>query len=218
MLRRPMLNMKADPLSTSSLPRMLLPVEDSHELVRVRKCDSNGVPVGTAHKQPAMDTHVYEVHFQDGRTNELAMNTIADALYAQCNPDGNQYVAISWNDQIKIVNSKKIVLCSTRGWKLCCEWKDCSNSECHLLHVAEFAIAVGIDNKPVFHWVTWVLKKRDQIISLVKCQSARYHKQTHKFGIELLNNLDEAFAIDKATDATVWCDAIEMEMKMCGCL
>jgi hypothetical protein len=76
--------------------KVLLPVGGSHELARVlrRKCDSQGVPVGTAHKQPAMDTRVYEVHFPDGHTKELAANVIAEALYAQCDPDGNQYVML----------------------------------------------------------------------------------------------------------------------------
>ncbi len=129
-----------------------------------------------------MDTHVYEVCFLDGRTKELAANTIAEALYAQCNPDGNQCimldaimdfrkdpnVAISRNDQVKIVNGKKVVSRSTRGWELCCEWKDGSTSwqklsdlkESHPLQVAEFALAVGIADEPAFNWwVTWVLKK-----------------------------------------------------------
>ncbi|KAL7481617.1 hypothetical protein ACHAW6_007296 [Cyclotella cf. meneghiniana] len=147
-----------------------------------------------------MDTRVYEVHFPDGHIKELAMNTIAGALYAQCNPDGNQYlmleaivdnrknpdVAISLNDQVKIVNGKKVVSHSTRGWKLCCEWKDGNLMESHPLQVAEFSLAVGIADEPAFNWwVTWVLKKRVRIISLVKHQSARYHKRTHKFGIEL---------------------------------
>ena len=82
-----------------------------------------------------MDTRVYEVHFPDGRTEELTTNTITEALYAKCNPDGNQYimlnaimeirknldVAISCNDQVKIVDGKKVVLHSTKGWELCCE-------------------------------------------------------------------------------------------------
>ncbi|KAL7475156.1 hypothetical protein ACHAW6_001083 [Cyclotella cf. meneghiniana] len=109
---------------------LLLPVRDGHELARVlcRKHDANGVPANTAHKQPAMDTCVYEVHFPDGCTKELAVNTIAEALYAQCNPDGNQYVmldasldyrknpnvAFSVNNQVKIVYGKKVVSCSTR--------------------------------------------------------------------------------------------------------
>ncbi|KAL7487375.1 hypothetical protein ACHAW6_012978 [Cyclotella cf. meneghiniana] len=42
--------------------------------------------------------------------------------------------------------------------------------ESHPLQVAEFAIAAGIADEPAFNWwVTWVLKKRDRIISLVKC-------------------------------------------------
>ncbi|KAL7475313.1 hypothetical protein ACHAW6_001235 [Cyclotella cf. meneghiniana] len=131
-----------------------------------------------------MDTCVYEVYFTDGCTEELAANS-------QCDPDGNQYimldaivdyrknpdVAISWNDQVKIINDKKVVLCSTRGWELCCEWKDGSTSwqklsdlkESHPLQVADFALAVGIADGPAFNWwVTWNLKKRDWIISLVK--------------------------------------------------
>ena len=217
---------------------VLLPVGDGHELARVlrRKRDSNGVPVGTAHKQPAMDTRVYEVRFPDGRTEELAANTIAEALYAQCDPDGNQYVlldaivdyrrdpdvAVRRNDQVKIVNGKKVVSRSTRGWELCCEWKDGSTSwqklsdlkESHPLQVAEFALAAGIADEPAFNWwVSWVLKKRDRIISLVKRRSARYHKRTHKFGIELPKTVEEAYAIDKATGTTFWRDAIELEMK-----
>ena len=147
--------------------------------------------MGIAHTQPAMNTRVYEVHFPDGRTKELAANAIAEALYAQCDPDGNEYVmldaivdfrkdpdvAISRNDQVKIVNGKKVVSHSTPGWELCCEWKDGSTSwqklsdlkESHPLQVAEFALAAGIANEPAFNWwVSWVLKKRDRIIFLVK--------------------------------------------------
>ena len=75
---------------------VVLLVGDQYELARVlcQKCDSNGLPVGIAHKQPALDTCVYEVRFPDGRTKELAANAIAEALYAQCNPDGNEYVML----------------------------------------------------------------------------------------------------------------------------
>ncbi|KAL7475872.1 hypothetical protein ACHAW6_001773 [Cyclotella cf. meneghiniana] len=119
---------------------MLLAVRDPHELARVlcQICDSNGMPVGTAHTEPAMETHVYEVHFPDGCTKEFDANTIAEALCTQYNPDGNQYitldavadykkndnVAISKNNQVKIVNGKKVVSRSTQGWEFCCEWKD----------------------------------------------------------------------------------------------
>jgi hypothetical protein len=50
--------------------------------------------MGLAHRNPALHTHVYEVCFPDGRTEELAVNIIAEALYAQCDTDGNQYVVL----------------------------------------------------------------------------------------------------------------------------
>ncbi|KAL7485042.1 hypothetical protein ACHAW6_010651 [Cyclotella cf. meneghiniana] len=99
-------------------------------------------------------------------------------------------MAISQKDQVKIVNGKKVVSCSTRGWEL--------------------SSGVGIPDEPTFNWlVTWVLKKRDWSISLVKCQNAQYHNPTHKFGIELPKTVDEANAINKATCITFWHNAIE---------
>ncbi|KAL7480720.1 hypothetical protein ACHAW6_006385 [Cyclotella cf. meneghiniana] len=181
------------------------------------------MPVGTAHKQPAMDTRVYEVYFLDGCTKELTANTITEALYAQCDPDVNQYVtldvivgyrknpnvAISWNNQVKIINGKKVVSRPTHGWEQCCEWKDgillgrsCQTSRSCTLF-AELALAMGIANEPAFNWwVTWVLKKRDRIISL-----------THKFGIELPKTVEEAYAIDNTVGTTFWHNAIKLEMK-----
>ncbi|KAL7476648.1 hypothetical protein ACHAW6_002495, partial [Cyclotella cf. meneghiniana] len=131
-----------------------------------------------------MDTRVYEVRFRDGRTKELDANVIAELLYAQCNPGGNQYVmldaivdysknpnvAVVRNNQVKVVDGKKVVSLSTCAWELCCEWKDeklCSLKELHPVQVVEFSLAAGIAAEPAFNWwVTWVFKKRDWIISL----------------------------------------------------
>ncbi|KAL7477698.1 hypothetical protein ACHAW6_003494 [Cyclotella cf. meneghiniana] len=174
-----------------------------------------------------MDTLVYEVHFPHLHTKELDTNAIAEALYAQCDSDGNQCmmldviidyqknpnVAVSCNNQVKVVDGKKVVSHSFLSWELCCEWKVGSTTWQKLSDLKE-ALATGIADEPAFNWwVTWVLKKRDQIISLVKRGSARYHKQTHKFGIEFPKTVDEAYTINKATDTTFWHDATEMEMK-----
>ena len=108
------------------------------------------------------------------------------------------------------------------GWQICCEWKDGSTSweklsdlkESHPVQTAEYAVAQGIDHEPAFNWwVRHVLKKRDRIISLVKRRSARYHKRTHKWGIEVPKTVEEAIAIDKKNDNTFWTDAIAKEMK-----
>ena len=163
--------------------------------------------VGTTHHNLALDSQVYEVRFPDERTDELAANVIADAVYAQCDANGNQYVlldaivdyrkdpsmAVAQDDQVTIIDGRKIVKCSTRGWELCCEWKDGNTSwqklldlkESHPLQVAEFAFAVQIADEPAFNWwVSWVLKKRDRIISLVKRRSARYHKRLTSTGLK----------------------------------
>ncbi len=71
-------------------------------------------------------------------------------------------MSISWNNLVKIVYGKKIVLQSACGWELCCEWKDGSKSwqklldlkESHPLQVAEFAFAMEIADEPAFNW--WV--------------------------------------------------------------
>ena len=50
--------------------------------------------MGLAHQNPALDIHVYEVHFPDRRTEELAANVIAEAIYAQGDANRNQYVLL----------------------------------------------------------------------------------------------------------------------------
>jgi hypothetical protein len=123
---------------------VLLPVGNSQELARVlrRKQDADGKVVGTAHHNPALDSCIFEVRFSDRRPEELAANVIAEAIYAQCDADGNQYVlldaivdyhkdpsvAVAWDTQVTMVDGKKIIKRSTRGWELCCEWKEGSTS------------------------------------------------------------------------------------------
>ena len=123
---------------------VLLPIGNAKELTRVlrHKRDLEGKPVGSAQANPALNTHVYEVCFPDRRTEELAANVIAEAVYVQCDADGNQYflleaivdyyqdpsVAVSRNVQVIVIDGKKVVKCSTKGWELCCKWKDGSTS------------------------------------------------------------------------------------------
>ena len=178
---------------------------------------------------------MYEVQFPDGRTEEVAANVIAQALYSQCDPDGNEFVlldsivdwrkdnsAVNPKDQARIVDGKKVIKRSTKGWELCCEWRDGSTSwqslkdlkESHPLQVAEFTYMAGIAGEPAYNWwVGWVIKKRDRIISLVKCRSAQYLKRHHKFGIELPKTVEEALEIDRHTNTTFWGNAIKKECR-----
>ena len=119
---------------------VLLPIGNAQELARVlcRKWDPDGNLVGSAHANPVFDTHIYEVRFPNGRMEELAANVITEAVYAQCDADGNQYIlldaivdyhkdpsmTVSWNDQVTVIDEKKVVKRSTKGLELCCKWKN----------------------------------------------------------------------------------------------
>jgi hypothetical protein len=163
-------------------------------------------PVGHANDNPILDTRSYIINFNDGDQTELTANMIAESLYLQCDPDGNQYVlleeivdhqrlptAIKLSDQ-KIVHAdaKTYLKCSTVGWQLCCQWKGGSTSwenlsdlkESHPIETAKYAKILGIEDEPAFNWwVPHVLSKRDHIISLVRKQNPHYLKRIHKFGI-----------------------------------
>jgi hypothetical protein len=174
--------------------------------------------------------------FNNGDETVMSANLIAEAMYAHCDPDGNQYVlldsiidhkrldsAIRPLDQ-KVVrpNGRTYLRRSTVGWQLCCQWKDGSTSwesladlkESHPIETAEYAVTKGLDHEPAFNWwVPHVLRKRDQIISLVRRRTTRYLKRTNKFGIEFPKTVKEALALDRKNGNTLWADAIAKEMR-----
>jgi len=163
---------------------------------RIKSCkrDTDGNPIGRADANPILDTCEYIVEFEDGDKAELNANLIAEAMNAQCDPDGNQYVlldslvdhrcldtAIRPADQ-KVVRPDGCTYMKqkTIGWQICCQWKDGSTSwenlsdlkESHPLEAAEYVVTIGIDHEPAFNWwVPYILKKHDRIISLVRKQT-----------------------------------------------
>jgi hypothetical protein len=62
--------------------------------VTSRKRDRDGNPVGRANDNPILDTRSYIIDFDDGDQTELTANMIAESLYLQCDPNGNQYVLV----------------------------------------------------------------------------------------------------------------------------
>ena len=154
------------------------------------------------------------MEFDDGDEAELNVNLIAEAMYAQCNPVGNQNVlldslvdhrcldmAIQPADQ-KVVrhDGRAYMKWNTIGWQIFCQWKDGSTSwenhsdlkASHPLETAEYAVIIGIDHEPAFNW--WV-------------------KRIHKFGIEVPKTVKEALDLDPKNGNTRWADAIAKEMK-----
>jgi hypothetical protein len=200
------------------------------------KRDKNGYLTGLVNTNPILNTHEYTFTFNDGDETILNANLVAEAMYAQCNPDRNQYVlldsfidnrqldaAIRPSEQ-KVVqpNGRTYMKRSTIGWQVCCQWKDGSTSwenladlkESHPLETAEYAMTQGIDHEPAFNWwVPHVLIKCDLIISLVHKRTTRYLKRTHKFGIEVPKTVKEALDLDCKNVNILWADAIAKEMK-----
>ena len=79
---------------------------------------------------------------------------------------------------------------------------------------AKFVAMQGIDHEPASNWwVKHVLKKRDKIFASVRKQQTRYIKKSHKFGIELLNIVEQAQALDAKNGNTLWTNAISKEME-----
>jgi hypothetical protein len=200
------------------------------------KRDKDGNPVGLANTNPILDTREYTFTFDDGDETVLIANLIAEAMYAQCDPDGNQYVlldsiidhrrldaAIRPSDQkVAGPDGHTYLKRSTIGWQVCCQWKDGCTSwenladlkESHPIETTEYAVTKGINFEPAFNWwVPHVLKKRDRIISLVRKWTTCNLKRTHKFAIEVPKTVKEALALDRKNGNTLWADAIAKEMR-----
>ncbi len=200
--------------------------------VKRRKIDDFGNGIGKANVNPILDTRLYTLEFANGVEAEYSANVIAENMWAQCDIEGNQYQlleaiidhksnddAVQRADGYVVLNGRKHMKKSTKGWELCIQWKDGTTSwerladvkESNPIEVAEYSFARGIESEPAFAWwVDFTLKKRDRIISAVK---KRVIKKTHKFGIRVPNNVDEAHALDKVNGNTLWTDAIAKEMK-----
>ena len=199
--------------------------------VRGRKRMADGSVVGRANLNPILDTRTYEVEFPDGQIAEMAANVIAQNMYAMCDEEGNQFLllagiidhrkdenAMSRADMYIRKGSNTHIRKSTKGWQLCVEWKDGSTlwerladlKESNPLQVADYAISKGIEGEPAFAWwVPHTIQRRNRIIAAVK---TRYHKRTHKFGIEIPKTFADCVRIDTQNGNTLWQDAVRKEM------
>ena len=62
--------------------------------------------------------------------------------------------------------------------------------------MVEYSHQRGISHESAFnYWSPHVLKKREDIISLVNNSKPQYLKRTHKFGVELPKSVADAHAI-----------------------
>ena len=186
---------------------------------------------GLANNNPILDTRLYEVEFPDGRTKEYTANTIAENMYAMCDPQGNQYQLLeaitdhiyetseTEEDRYFEHRGQKHPKMTTKGWKLLVEWKDGTATwapladikESYPIQAAEYATVNDLQDEPGFsYWVKETLKRRDRNVKKVK---TRQRKAKFKFGFEVPDTVQRAHEIDKENGNTYWADAIGKEME-----
>eukprot|EP00934_Nitzschia_sp_Nitz4_P001469 Nitzschia sp. Nitz4//scaffold498_size9664//494//4337//NITZ4_009088-RA/size9664-snap-gene-0.10-mRNA-1//-1//CDS//3329553087//1469//frame0 len=217
--------------------RVLLPHGDRNEIAKIigRKRDADGLFIGRAHQNPALDSRVFTARFPDGEEKDLAFNIIAEHLYSQVDSEGRQHQifreiiahrrnkrAVDKADQFRFLpNRKRTQKKTTTGWDLEVEWKDGSTSWLPLKELKEtnpvdvamyYAVANRIDDEPAFSWwVKHVLKKRQRLIKALKSRNQHARKH-YKFGIRIPRTVAEALALDQENGNTFWLDAIKKEM------
>ena len=141
----------------------------------VRKCsrDKYSNTIGISDENPILDSRKYVVVFKYGTETEVAANTIAQSMYAQCDPDGNTHVlfecitnlrwitnALCYADHtVKKVDGRTFLRQSTFRWKLCVLWKDSFTSwenlsdlmDSHPLETVEYAVSQSLERDPAFN-------------------------------------------------------------------
>ena len=205
-----------------------------HATVKRRAVDVDGKPIGVASNNPLTDSRKYEVEFDDGTSEILSANIIAENILAQVDDDGHKHLVmkeiIDHRSDPKValpiseshyVNNKgtRVNRRTTKGWELCVEWRDGSTDwialkdlkQSYPVELARYATINNLDKQPAFAWwVPWTIKKGTRIAAKLK---SKYWQRTHKYGIRLPKSVEEAYKIDKENNNTLWRDAIEQEMK-----
>ena len=131
----------------------------------IRKYDNN----------PYLNSVMYKVEFIDGQVKEYEANIIAENMLSQVDSDGyslvlmegivdyrkDESVAVSMEDKyITTKTSQQRLMKTMAGWDLQGQWKDNTElwtklsvmKESHPVETAEFVMARGISDKPVFCW------------------------------------------------------------------
>ena len=189
--------------------------------------NTDGEPIGKAHKNPLLDSRQFEVEYIDGTIEILSANIIAENILSQVDDEGQRQLLLDeivdhrrneYNEGKRTQENDKKRSRTTKGWELCVRWKDGSTNWIPLkdmkngliLETARYAINNRIDKEPAFIW--WVpnaMKKAKYIISKVK---SKYWERTHKYGIRIPKTVQEAYAIDVENGDSYWTDAIREEM------
>lgn len=168
-------------------------------------------------------TSEYIIEYDDGTSDRMFANSIAENIYSQVDDEGKHFVLLNeivdhrtTAEAVKrhegfttMPNGRKVPKRTTKGWELLVEWKDGSSSwvplkdikDTNPVKVAEYVIANKIEQEPAFSWwVSFVMQKRERIIAKLQ---KKYWRTEYKFGVRIPKTVDEALQIDQATGKTL---------------
>ena len=152
---------------------VLLPHDGKNQTgkVKARAKGPGGTDIGNANPEPILDAQMCVVEFPDGQEAEYTANAIAQAMYSQCDMEGNQFLlmecvtdhkrladAVAIADKCVVVRGRRHLRRTTKGWKLCVRWKDGTTSwerladlkESNPVEVAEYAVSRGLLEEAAF--------------------------------------------------------------------
>ena len=171
-------NYSQDTMDTYLGAEVNMPEGDGYRraVVRKRKRDEGGRPIGQGNNNPILDTRMYEIEYPDGTLKEIQGNIIAQNILSQVDSEGHSYMlldkisdhrsnghAIQKEDgYYKGRNGNKHKKKATRGWDLHVNWKDGTSDwvalkdlkQSNPIELAEYAIRNKISDEPAFSW--WV--------------------------------------------------------------
>jgi hypothetical protein len=130
--------------------QVMLPKGDEFIINTVvqRKMDADGNPTGKGNTNPILDKREYKVEFPDaGEVLEYSANIIAETCTIKLiQKDVNTFLwkiksdasAVPKDDKIFELKGRQVQKKTTKGWKLCIQWRDGSTSWEALATVREF--------------------------------------------------------------------------------
>ena len=147
------------------------------DLCKVQRpaCDDTNETIGDYNQNPLLNTQVYDVEDPDGNVQKSSANIIAEKVLNTCNHKGYRWATlldivghnqanntVQKSDQIIFYKGKnaKRQRKTTVGWKVRCKLSDGTHQWFDLKHlkqsnpvdVAQYALQVGIADKPAFKW------------------------------------------------------------------
>jgi hypothetical protein len=178
--------------------------------VKARARDFEGNLVGRSNQNPLLDTSEYKIEYDDGTSDRMFANTIAENIYTQVDSEGRHFVLLNeivdHRSTSEAVQLQDGFIVMPNGRKI--PLKDIKDT--NPVEVAEYAIANKIDHEPAFAWwIKTVMRKTERIISKLQ---KKYWRTEYKFGVRIPKTVNEALQIDKATGTTHWENALKKEM------